>query len=89
MIDRAIEEIMYMFDLCVETLIAIIQASAIGVIGIQEREFYGRRQGRVEGDSLGQLNPNAQRFDPRVGATPVNADRNDRSHSSEAQTLNN
>jgi hypothetical protein len=29
-----------------------------------ETEFYGRRQGRVEGDSADQLNPNAQRFNP-------------------------
>jgi hypothetical protein len=43
----------------------------------------------VEGDSSGQLNPNAQRFDPGVGATPVNSDRNDRRHNSEAHTLNN
>jgi hypothetical protein len=27
-----------MFDLCVETVIAVIQASVIGVIGIQERQ---------------------------------------------------
>jgi hypothetical protein len=54
-----------------------------------EAEFYGRRQARVEGDSSGQLNPNAQRFNPRVGTTPINAERNDRSHSSEAQHLNN
>jgi hypothetical protein len=53
-----------------------------------ETEFYERRQGRLEGDSSGQLNPNAQRFDPRVGATPINSDRNDRSHNNEAQTLN-
>jgi hypothetical protein len=43
----------------------------------------------VEGHSSGQLNSNAQGFNPRVGATPNNAERNDRSHSSKAQPLNN
>jgi hypothetical protein len=54
-----------------------------------EAKFYGRRQGRVEGESSGQLNPNAQRFNPRAGVTPSNAKRNDRSHSSSNQPLNN
>jgi len=27
-----------------------------------DREFYGRRQGRAEGNNSGRLNPNAQQF---------------------------
>jgi len=38
----------------------------------EERELYGCRQRRAEGNSSGRLNPNAQRFDPRIGTTPVN-----------------
>ena len=48
-----------------------------------DREFYGRRQGRAEGNSSGQLNPNAQQFNPNT------EDRNARSHINEGQTLNN
>jgi hypothetical protein len=55
----------------------------------EEREFHGRRQGKAEGNSSGRFNPNAQRFDPSIGTTPVTLDRNDRSHNNEAQTLNN
>jgi len=44
-----------------------------------DREFYGRRQGRAEGNSSGRLNPNAQHFNLRVDTTPGNSDRNDRS----------
>jgi hypothetical protein len=54
-----------------------------------EAEFYGRRQGKVEGHSSGQLNPNAQGFNLHIGATPSNTERNDRSNSSKAQHLNN
>ena len=54
-----------------------------------DREFYGRRQGRAEGNNSGWLNPNAQQFDPRIGTTPANSDRNDRSQNKEAQALNN
>jgi len=53
------------------------------------REIYRRRQGRAEGNNSGQLNPNAQHFNPHVEATPVNLDRNGRSQSIEARTLNN
>lgn len=48
-----------------------------------EREFYGRRQGRAEGNSSGQLNPNAQQFNPHI------EDRNARSQINEGQALNN
>jgi hypothetical protein len=54
-----------------------------------ESEFYGHRQGRVEGNNPGQLNPNAERFDPHVGATPSNQNMNDRSHDSGAHALHN
>jgi hypothetical protein len=53
-----------------------------------ETEFYRRKQGRVKGNSSGQLNPNAQRFDPRASAKLVTSDRNDRSHNRGAQKLN-
>ena len=55
----------------------------------EERELYGRRQRRAEGNSSGRLNPNAQRFDPSIRTTPVNSHRNNRSHNNEAQALNN
>jgi len=55
----------------------------------EERELYGRRQGRAEGNSSGRLNPNAQRFNPRIETTPVNSNGNDRNHNNEAQALNN
>lgn len=54
-----------------------------------ESEFYGRRQGRVEGNNTGQLNPNAQRFDPHVGATRSSQNVNNRSNDSGAHALNN
>jgi len=54
-----------------------------------DREFYGRRQGREEGNNSGRLNPNAQQFNPHIDTTPVNSDRNDRSANNEAQALNN
>jgi len=53
------------------------------------REFYGSRQGRAEGNNSGRLNPNAQQFNPHMNTTPVNSDRNDRRQNNEAQTLNN
>jgi len=52
-----------------------------------DKEFYGRRQGRAEGNNSGRLNPNAQQFNPHIDTTPVNSDRNDRSQDNEAQTL--
>jgi hypothetical protein len=55
----------------------------------EERELYGRRQGRAEGNRSGRLNPNAQRFDPSITTTPDTSNRNDRSHNNEAQALNN
>jgi hypothetical protein len=54
----------------------------------EDREFYGSRQGRAEDNNSGRLNPKAQQFDPSIGTTPVNSDRNDRSHN-EDQALNN
>jgi len=54
-----------------------------------DREFYGRRQGRAEGNNSGQLNPNAQHFNPRADTNPSNADRNDRGENNEARSLNN
>ena len=54
-----------------------------------DREIYGRRQGRAEGNNLGQLNPKAQQFNPHAETTPVNSDRNVRRQNNEAQTLNN
>jgi len=54
-----------------------------------DKEFYGRRQGRAEGNNSGWLNPNAQQFNPHIETTPVNSDRNDRGQNNEAQTLNN
>jgi len=54
-----------------------------------DREFYGSRQGRAEGNNSGRFNPNAQQFDPHIDTTPVNSDRNDRSQNKEVQTLNN
>jgi hypothetical protein len=77
-----------MFALCADKLIDVIQISILGATDSEERELYGRRQGTAEGNSSGRLNPNAQRFDPRVGTTPITSDRNDRSHN-ESQALNN
>jgi hypothetical protein len=54
-----------------------------------DREFYGRRHGRAEGNNSGRLNPNAQQFNPHIDTTPVISDRNDRNRNNEAQTLNN
>jgi hypothetical protein len=54
-----------------------------------DREFYGRRQGRVEGNNSGRLNPNVQQFNPHTETTPVNSHRNDRSQNNETHTLNN
>jgi hypothetical protein len=54
-----------------------------------DREFYGPRQGRAEGNNSGRLNPNAQQFNQHKKTKPVNSDRNDRNQNSEAQTLNN
>ena len=51
-----------------------------------DREFYGRRQGRAEGNNSGRLNPNAQQFTPHIDTTTINLDR---SQNNEAQTLNN
>ena len=58
-------------------------------VNADDREFYGRRQGRAEGNNSGQLNPNARQFNPHIQTTPANSDRNDRSQNNEAQTLNN
>jgi len=46
------------------------------------------KKGRAEGNNPGQLNPNAQDFNSHVETTPVNLDRNGRSESNEARTLN-
>ena len=54
-----------------------------------DREFYGRRQGRAEGNSSGRLNPTAQHFAPQTARTTINLERNDRNQNSEAQSLNN
>ena len=54
-----------------------------------DREYYGRRQGRAQGNNSGRLNPNTQQFNPHTEITPVNSDRNERSQNNEAQTLNN
>jgi hypothetical protein len=78
-----------MFDVSVDPMTAVIQFLIIGVLGIHQSEFYRHRQGRVEGNNPGQLNPNAQRFDPHVGATPSNQNMNNRSHDSGAHALNN
>jgi hypothetical protein len=52
-------------------------------------QFYGRRQGRAVGDSSGQLNPDAQHFNPRVETAPSNSGRNDRGENNGARSLNN
>jgi len=36
------------------------------------REFYGRRQGRAEGNNSGWFNPKVQQFNPHTEITPVN-----------------
>jgi hypothetical protein len=54
----------------------------------EDREFYGRRQGRAEGINSDRLNPNAQQFKPHTETTPVNSDTNDKSKNSQDQTLN-
>jgi len=55
----------------------------------EDKEFFGRRQGRAEGNNSGWLNPNTQQFNPHIEVTPINSDTNDRSQNNEAQTLNN
>ena len=54
-----------------------------------DREFYGRRQGRAEGNNSGRLNPNAQKFNSHTEIKTVNSDRSDRSQNNKAQTLKN
>jgi hypothetical protein len=54
-----------------------------------DREFYGCRQGRAEGNNSGRLNPDAQQFNPHMETSTINSGRNDRGQSNEVQNLNN
>jgi hypothetical protein len=53
-----------------------------------DRDFYGRRQGRAEDDSSVRLNPNAQQFSPHVARTDK-AGRDSQNQHDGAQNLNN
>jgi hypothetical protein len=52
-----------------------------------DRDFYGRRQGRAADNNSGRLNPNAQ-FSPHVARTG-NVCRDSQNQHDQVQTLNN